>query len=277
MSLYILESYNPLMDTKLEQVISHLKTMESAIVAFSGGVDSSFLIKIAHDTINGQTVAITITSPMHPTWDLEQAKHVSQAIGIDHIIIPLDEHELEKVFRNDKDRCYHCKKLIFTKIKHMADTYGIDHILDGSNADDQHDFRPGTKALKDLGIISPLKDAGLTKKEIRMLSKQYGLETSDFPSFACLASRFPYHTKITTEKLRRIEHCEDVLRSIDIKQYRVRFHQDIARIEVEPRDFQKIIDNRELIINTFKERGFLYITLDLEGYRTGSLNKGLSL
>lgn len=265
------------MENKLERLVSHLKTIDSAIIALSGGVDSSFLTKIAHDLLNGQAVAITITSPMHPKWELQQAKQVAKSIGIDHVIIALDEKELDEIFQNNENRCYHCKKLIFKKIKEEAKTYQIMHVLDGSNADDQHDYRPGTKALEELGIISPLKDAGLTKQEIRTASRQQGLETSDLPSFACLATRFPYHTKITKEKLHQIEHCEDVLRNLGINQFRVRYHHDIARIEVEIKDFQTIIDHRDFIIKTFKELGFYYITLDLQGYRTGSLNKGLSL
>ena len=277
MILYILETFNSFMENKLERLLFHLKTMDSALIALSGGVDSSFLTKIAHDVLNNHAIAITITSPMHPQWELQQAKQFSKSIGIDHIIEKLDEKELENILENDEYRCYHCKKLIFEKIINVAETIQINSILDGSNADDQHDYRPGSKALKELGIISPLKDVGLTKQEIRELSKQHGLITSDFPSFACLATRFPYHIKISIEKLHQIEHCENMLRNLDIKQYRVRYHHDIARIEVEPRDFQTIIDNRELIINTFKKQGFQYIALDLQGYRTGSLNEGLNL
>jgi pyridinium-3,5-biscarboxylic acid mononucleotide sulfurtransferase len=265
------------MENKLERLRSSLKTMGSVFVALSGGVDSSFLTSIAHEVLNGHAVAITITSPMHSKWELQQAKQVARSIGLDHIIIELDINELEEVIKNDENRCYHCKKLIFEKIKNVAETYQINYVLDGSNIDDQHDFRPGTKALEELGIISPLKDVGLTKQEIRTLSKQYGIKTSDLPSFACLATRFPYHIKISEEKLRQIERCEEVLRTLGIDQFRVRYHQDIARIEVESKDFLAIIDNREHILKTFKEQGFHYITLDLKGYRTGSLNEELDL
>jgi len=265
------------MENKIQRLRSTLKAMDNVLVAFSGGVDSAFLTKIAYDVLNIHAVAITITSPMHPQWELQQAKQIADSIGINHIILELSKTDLERIFENDEDKCYHCKKLIFKKIKQVADSYQINHILDGSNADDQEDYRPGTKALEELGIISPLKDAGLTKQEIRMLSKKNGLKTSNLPSFACLASRFPYHIKISKEKLHQIERCEKHLRNLGIKQYRVRYHNEIARIEVDVKDFQVIIDNKEIIINSFKEEGFQYITLDLQGYRSGSLNEGLHL
>lgn len=265
------------MDKKLAHLLSNIKAMDNVLIALSGGVDSAFLTKIAHDLLNGKAVAITIASPMHPQWELEQAKQIANTIGIDHIILELDETDLKRIFENDEKRCYHCKKLIFERIKKLAESYQIKHILDGSNADDHYDYRPGAKALEELGILSPLKDAGLAKQEIRILSKEYGLKTSDLPSFACLASRFPYHNKISKEKLHQIERCEEQLRKLGIKQYRVRYHNEIARIEVGKKDFQVIIDNKEIIIKIFKEEGFQYITLDLQGYRSGSLNEGLHL
>ena len=263
------------MDYKLKNVITQLSKMKKVIIAYSGGVDSSLLIKIAYNLLKDDAIAVTIASPMHPEWERRQAERIAKEIGIQHILISIKENELKEIFQNNKDRCYHCKRLIYSKIQEIADEKNIQYVLDGSNADDLYDYRPGFKALDELQIISPLKKAGLTKTEIRRLSKEMDLETYTMPSFACLASRFPYTVDITTKRLKQVEHCEKILMSLGIRQCRVRYHQDIARIEVEKKDFNTILDNVEMIITDFKKNGFHYVTLDLQGYRTGSLNEVL--
>lgn len=262
-------------NVKLKEINQNLKKMEKVSVAFSGGVDSTFLVKTAYDTLGKNAIAITATSAMHPQWELKQAKKIAKEIGIKHILINSERTYIEKISENSKDRCYYCKRELFSKIKQAADKKKIKYVLDGSNADDVNDYRPGFKAIKELGIISPLKDVGLTKKEIRDLSKEIGLATWNKPSFACLASRFPYGTKITKEKLQQIEQCEEILRKLDIQQFRVRYHKDIARIEVFKNDFQTVINNSNMILKKFKELGFRYVTIDLQGYRQGSLNEVL--
>jgi len=252
-----------------------LSEIKKAVIAYSGGVDSSLLIQIAYTVLKDDAIAVTIVSPMHPEWEKKQAERIAKEIGIHHILISIQEKELKEIFQNNKDRCYLCKKLFYLKIKEIAKEKNIQYVLDGSNADDLSDYRPGFKALEELQIISPLKKAGLTKTEIRRASKEMNLETFTMPSFACLASRFPYAIEITTKRLKQVEHCEKVLMSLGIRQCRVRYHQDIARIEVEKKDFNTILDNIEMIITDFKKNGFHYITLDLQGYRTGSLNEVL--
>ncbi|UCH71669.1 MAG: ATP-dependent sacrificial sulfur transferase LarE, partial [Thermoplasmatales archaeon] len=203
----------------------------------------------------------------------KQAKHFAKNIGINHVIINLEETKIENFSKNSIDRCYYCKKELFSKIKQVALEKRLDYILDGSNFDDIKDYRPGIKALKELGVISPLKDVGLTKKEIRELSRDIGLNTWDKPSFACLASRFPYGIKITKSRLKKIEEAESFLHYCGVRQYRVRYHIEIARIETSKNDFKLVLKHSDEIIKKFKELGFKYITLDIEGYRTGSLNE----
>ena len=262
-------------NVKLRQINQNLKKMKKVSVAFSGGVDSTFLVKLAYGALGKNAIAVTATSKMHPQWELKQAKKFAEEIGIQHVLINLELTDIDKICKNSKDRCYYCKKELFSKIKQAADKKKIKYVIDGSNADDVNDFRPGFRAIKELGVISPLKDADLTKKEIRDLSEEIGLVTWNKPSFACLASRFPYGIKITEEKLRQIERCEEIIRKLDILQFRVRYHEDIARIEVLKNDFQTVINNSEMITKKFKELGFRYVTIDLQGYRLGSLNEVL--
>jgi len=261
---------------KLKQLQQMLTDMKSCAIAYSGGVDSTFLIKVAYDTLGTNALAVTGTSSTYPQRELKDAKRFAHTIGVPHVIIHSEELDITKFSDNPPDRCYYCKKELFRKIQQIAKEHHLNTVLDGANADDTFDYRPGAKARKELGVKSPLKDVGLTKQEIRDLSRSLHLKTSEKPAFACLASRFPYGTKITKERLKQIESAEEFLFSLGIRQFRVRFHQDIARIEVSSNDFQGILTHAEMIVKRFKKLGFTYITLDLEGYRTGSMNEVLN-
>jgi uncharacterized protein len=254
-----------------------IKEIGSAVVAFSGGVDSTFLVKVAHDGLKEKMAALTATSPLYPSFELEEAKKLVQEIGARHIIIESDELKLKGFTQNTRDRCYYCKKELFRICREKAEELGFSHILDGTNFDDLNDFRPGMKAAQEIGVRHPLLEAELTKSDIRELSKQLGLPTWDKPSFACLSSRFPYGTEITRERLETVGRCEEQLRKLGFKQFRVRYHNEVARIEVGKEEIKKFIEdgNIDLIVKKFKEYGFTYIALDLQGYRTGSLNEGI--
>ncbi len=260
---------------KLEQLKSNLRNMESVAIAYSGGVDSTFLVNVAYKLLGQKAMAVTATSSTYPQRELNQAINFTKQLGIKHLIINSEETEIDDFSKNPSNRCYYCKKELFSKIKQIANEEHINYVLDGSNIDDKTDYRPGIKALKELSVVSPLKDVGLTKKEIKELSRAMNLDTWDKPAFACLASRFPYGTEITKSRLKMVEKAEDYIREMGVKQFRVRFHNEVARIEVLKDDFSRIIEHSEEITKTFKKLGFNYITLDIEGYRTGSLNEVL--
>ena len=260
---------------KLEQLKSNLRKMESAAIAYSGGVDSTFLINVAHEVLGEKAIAVTATSSTYPQRELAQAKQFAKNIGIKHVIINSEETEIDSFSKNPSNRCYYCKKELFSKIKQIATEEHLNYVLDGSNVDDTTDYRPGMTALEEFGVVSPLWDAGLTKQEIKELSRSMNLDTWDKPAFACLASRFPYGIEITRPRLEQVEKAESHLYSLGIKQFRVRYHNEIARIEVSKNDFQLIIKHSDEIVKKFKDLGFKYITLDIEGYRTGSLNEAL--
>ncbi len=262
---------------KLKQLKLLLKDLKSCAIAYSGGVDSTFLVKVAYDTLGDKALAVTATSSTYPVRELEDAKQYAQEIGIPHIIIQSEELDIPRFSDNPPDRCYYCKKELFHKIQQIAKDHHLNAVLDGSNADDTFDYRPGARARSELGIQSPLKEVGLTKQEIRQLSVSLHLKSSEKPAFACLASRFPYGVKITKERLKQVEYAEEYLFSLGIRQCRVRYHDRIARIEVTPDDFPAILAHNQKIIKRFKTLGFTYITLDLEGYRIGSLNEVLDI
>jgi uncharacterized protein len=260
---------------KLKQLHQLLLNLKSCAIAYSGGVDSTFLIKVAYDALGDNALAVTATSSTYPVRELEDAKQYAQELGIPHIVIQSEELDIPKFSDNPPDRCYYCKKELFQKIQQIAKEHRLKTVIDGSNADDTFDYRPGARARSELQIRSPLKEVGLTKQEIRQLSASLRLKSSEKPAFACLASRFPYGVKITKERLKQVEAAEEYLFSLGIRQYRVRYHDHIARIEVSPDDFPNILAHAQKVIKRFKTLGFTYITLDLEGYRTGSLNEVL--
>jgi uncharacterized protein len=249
--------------------------MGSLAVAYSGGVDSTFLLKVSHDVLQDRAIAVTARSSTYPEREFKEAAEFTRSAGIKHIVIQSEELEIEGFTNNPPNRCYLCKYELFSKIKEVAEKYHIQSIAEGSNINDLGDYRPGMQAIKELGIISPLKNAGLGKDAIRKLSKQMGLPTWDKPAFACLASRFPYGVKITREKLAMVNKAEQYLLDLGFKQVRVRHHGDTARIEVAEFERLKFFD-LELMYNVykqFKEIGFAYTALDLKGYRTGSMNE----
>ncbi|MBP3928326.1 MAG: ATP-dependent sacrificial sulfur transferase LarE [Peptostreptococcaceae bacterium] len=262
---------------KLDVLKSKLQELESVAIAFSGGVDSTFLLKVAHDALGEKCVAVTIHAMMHSSKEIEEAKEYTKALGVKHIVINLDNFDVKEFIDNDTKRCYHCKKAIFTTIINVAKENNINYVLDGTNLDDLGDYRPGLKALSELNIQSPLKDSCLTKQDIRILSKELNVPTFNKPAFACLATRIPYGETITNEKLRMIEKSEDYLQEIGFRQFRVRHHGYLARIEVEQNEIHKFF-NEDLLKNThnkLRDIGFKFVTLDLLGYRMGSMNEGI--
>lgn len=261
---------------KLEKLKTIIKATDGAVVAFSGGVDSTLLLKVAAEVLGDNVIGVTANSETYPKRELEEAKLFAEAQGIRHIVIETLELEIEGFADNPPDRCYYCKHELFSKLTDIAKENGIKYVLDGSNHDDKNDHRPGMRAAKQLGVVSPLKQAEMTKEDIRELSKEYGLGTWNKPSFACLSSRFPYGTKITPDKLAVIGEAEDFIRELGFKELRVRHHDTIARIEVGKADLGRIVTFAEVITEKLKALGFLYVTLELSGYKTGSMNYTLS-
>lgn len=259
---------------KLKDII---KNLESVAVAFSGGVDSTFLSKVCKDVLNDKAIAVTATSSTYPEREFKESQRLAELIGIQQVVIVSEETEIEGFSKNPPNRCYYCKYELFSKVGEVAKEYGVEYVLDGSNLDDLGDYRPGMKAAKELKVVSPLKEAELTKEDIRELSKDLKLDTWNKPAFACLSSRFPYGEEITLEKLSMVDKAENYLRDIGFNQFRIRHHGDTARIEVAPSERIKFFDLNTMdeIGRKLKEIGFVYATLDLLGYRTGSMNEVL--
>ena len=263
---------------KLNKLKEYLKNLEKVAIAFSGGVDSTFLLACANEVIPKQFIAIIAEGPIYPEWETKNAIYFLKNNNIDFEVINYNPISNPDFTNNSPLRCYYCKKNLFSIFKDIAIKRGFFKILDGTNSDDINDYRPGLKALKELDILSPLKEVGLQKDEIRKLSKDYyNLPTFDVPSTACLATRIPYGEKITFEKLKKIEKIEKHLMSVGFINFRARLHGNLLRIEVSKQDLKKIIENKisKSIIGLSKRLGFTYITVDLEGYRRGSLNENL--
>ena len=262
---------------KLERLRERLRVVGSAVVAFSSGVDSTFLLRVAHEELGERVVAVTARSHTFPKRELDEAAAFCRAEGVRHEVIDSEELDIPGFAENPPDRCYHCKRELFGRLLAFALENGLAAVLEGSNIDDDGDYRPGRRAIRELGIVSPLHEAGLTKAEIRALSREMGLPTSDKPSFACLASRFPYGERITAATLARVEKAEQWLldAGFGMRQLRVRSHGDMARIEVPSDDIPRLAARAAEIAAAFKDLGFAYVTLDLLGYRTGSMNETL--
>lgn len=266
------------MEEKIKKLKEILRQMSSVVVAYSGGVDSTFLLKVAMDTLKDKAVAVTATSLTYPKGELEEAKKLTGMLGAKHILVKTNELKDPEFTDNSPQRCYYCKKELFSILRKIARENGIEQIVEASNADDAQDFRPGMQAAGKFGVRSPLKEAGLTKNEIRMLSKRVGLPTWNKPSFACLSSRFPYGMRINKEDLLTIAKGEQFLKQLGISQLRVRHYKHTVRIEVLPEQIPTLFEDkiREKVIKKFKQLGYTYITVDLEGYRSGSMNEVLN-
>jgi uncharacterized protein len=265
------------MEDKLTRLINLLKDMQSVVVAYSGGIDSTFLLKVAHDTLGESAVGVTAVSASLPAYERDEAEDLARQIGARHVFIESHETEDPNYLQNSPNRCYFCKTDVYSRLIDYARQNLFQVVVDGTNLDDTGDHRPGRQAARERGVRSPLQEAGLTKGDIRDLARQMGLPNWDKPSAACISSRIPYGTTITIESLSQVAQAELVLRRLGFRQLRVRHHDQVARIEVEPQDFAQVVDQRDSIVSSLKKLGYHYVTLDLAGFRSGSMNEALSL
>ncbi len=263
------------LNEKYRRLQQTLHDMHTVLVAFSGGVDSTLLLKVAADVLGSRCIAATADSETYPREELVEARRLARAIGVEHVVVRTNELADERYVANDADRCYHCKKTLFTELFPIAQERGLAWVAYGAMADDMGDHRPGHQAAQEWNVRSPLLEAGLTKAEVRELSRRLGLDTWNKPSFACLSSRVPYGQSIDAAQLRQIDEAERALRTLGFSGFRVRHHGDIARLELQLADLPRALELRDLIVERLKALGYLYVTLDLQGFRSGSMNEPL--
>jgi uncharacterized protein len=254
-----------------------LKEMKGCVIGFSGGVDSTFLFAVAKEVLGDRAIAVTITSEIHPDWELQEAKEVAALIGGRHRVLRANALEIPGLAENPENRCYVCKKVIAGELWKIAKEEDVAFVLDGGNLDDRGDYRPGQQAAKEAGIRSPLDETGFSKDEIRGLSHGMQLPTWNKPSYACLISRFPYGVFLTKEKLQKVAQAEDFLREMGLRTVRVRYHEEVARLELGEEEYERVVHElRNDVVKKVKEAGFSYVSLDLQGYRTGAMNEVLA-